>query len=65
MNVKVYGIARNTKDTSFGYKITDGKKYPIVKITHTKLNPEGMVTVIDDRGDLFRLTSCYFTFITE
>ena len=62
MTVKLYGIAKHTNKYIF---ITEGKEYPIVKITYPKLNPEGLVTIIDDHGNLNRMCSTYFTFITK
>ena len=64
MTVKVYGVAKFSCD----YKdetLTKGKEYPIVKISYNKYNPEGLVTIIDDKKRLVRMTSYHFEFIVK
>lgn len=62
MTVKVFGIAKNTNEHT---KTTKGKKYAILKIRHPKLFSEGLVTFINDNGDLENDSSLMFTFVTE
>ena len=61
MTIKLYGMARNNDNT---LKLTEDKMYPIVKITYQKLFPEGLVTIVNDEGNLIRTSSLYFTFKT-
>jgi hypothetical protein len=62
MTVKVFGIAKRTSEYT---KTTEGKKYAILKIRHPKLFSEGLVTYINDKGDLQNESSLIFTFTTE
>lgn len=62
MKVEVYGIA---KCTIKGCGITEGKEYAIIKVTYQKFFPEGLVTYIDDDGELKRKTSYLFKYKTK
>lgn len=63
MTVKAYAIA--TKTASELFKVTEGKEYPVLKINYTKLNSEGLVTIITDNGNLLRVSANYFKFIAK
>ena len=63
MTIKAYAIA--TKAASEIFKVTEGKEYPILKISYTKLNSEGLVTIITDNGNLLRVSASYFNFIAK
>ena len=60
MTVKVYATARTSEEKHCG--ITKGKEYPVLRVTYQKLSPEGLVTIINDKKQLIRLTSDYFIF---
>lgn len=59
MTIKVYATAKN--DYNY-HGLTKGKEYPVLKVTYQKLFPEGLVTIINDKKELIRVTSNYFIF---
>ena len=62
MKVEVFGVAKwNDKYEH----TTKGKEYAILKIRYTKLDTKGLVTFIDDNGNLNTLSSRMFTFKTK
>ena len=63
MTVKAYAIATHT--ASILFKVTEGNEYPVLKINYTKLNSEGLITIITDNGNLLRVSANYFKFIAK
>lgn len=63
MTVKVFGIAKNGRAADNG--LTIGNTYPVLKITYSKLSPEGLITTINDSKQLVRVSAYCFDFITE
>lgn len=62
MTIKAYAIAKHDDHILC---TTKNKEYAILKITYQKLFPEGLITYIDDEGNLRRESSRYFNFITK
>ena len=63
MTIKAYAIA--TKTASELFKVTENKEYPVLKINYTKLNSEGLITIITDNGNLLRASANYFKFVAK
>ena len=63
MTVNVFAIAKNGRAEDDG--MTIGQKYPVLKITYPKLFNEGLITTINDKGQLIRVSAYCFNFCTE
>ncbi len=62
MKVELIGVAK--WDSKYEHTTKD-KEYAIFKIRYTKLDKKGLVTFVDDKGNLSSLPSHYFTFKTK